>query len=254
MTLPPFDCRNNSQLHVVSISIVIILSVLHFGITQSDFEEKGLFVNLALIASITVTLFILVIIFKKYVGATNIRTSYMYLLLSYVAYLQGEITWFVYESVLGVYPYPSIADIGFFFYYVFTAIFLVSTVRCFSTLTKYDIGHALLIIALISSAYLVLSLESQVVTEDLHYGMPFILASSSVFAFSIIALVKLRNTSLALPWVIIFASMLITTVADIWYYPLENVGEYTYGHIINTLWIASDAVLVYALIVHRRII
>jgi hypothetical protein len=254
MTLPPFDCRSNSQLHVLAISFVIILSAVHFGIIQTDFEGKELFVNIGLIASITATLFVLAMIFRKYVGAKNIRISYMYLLISYVSYLQGELTWFVYESVLGLDPYPSIADVGFFFYYVFTAIFLVSTIRCFSTLTLYDIGHALIIMSIIASVYIVLSIDTEIDTYDLLYGLPFILAASSVFVFSIIALFKLRKTSLALPWIIIFASMVITTVADLWYYPLENIGGYTYDHIINTMWIASDAVLVYALVVHRRII
>jgi len=254
MTMPPFKCSSNSQLHVIAISSVIILTALHFGISHADFEEKPLFINLALIASIGVTLFVLAVIFQKYVGANNIRVSFMYLFLSYVAYLQGEVTWFFYESVLGIYPYPSVADIGFFFYYVFTAIFLISTVRCFGSLTRYDIGNAVLIISIITAMYLVLSIEEGAETFDLLYAIPFILAASSVFAFAITALTKLRKTSIALPWIIIFASMVITTVADIWYYTLENVGIYTYDHIVNTLWIASDAVLVYALIVHRRII
>lgn len=251
---PSSSLQYNQQLHIIAISLVIILSALHFVIIQADFDGKDLFVNLALIASISATLFTLAVIFKRYDGARNIRTAYLYLFISYVAYLQGEITWFGYESILGIYPYPSIADIGFFFYYVFTTIFLISIVRCHTKLTRYDVGHAMIIISIITSVYMVLNIEAEVEQYDLVYALPFILASSSVFAFSITAVMKLRKTSIALPWIIIFVSMLITTIADIWYYNLENLGAYTYDHVINTLWITSDAVLIYALILHRRIL
>jgi len=245
---------SNNQLHIITISFIIVLSSLHFGISQVDFEGKELFINLTLITSISATLFTLTVILRRYEGVRNIRTAYLYLFISYVAYLQGEITWFVFETILGIEPYPSIADVGFFFYFCFTTIFLISIIRCHAKLTKYDIGHAVIIISIITSVYLVLNIEAEVEQYDLLYALSFILAASSAFAFSITAVMKLRKTSIALPWIIIFISMLITTIADIWYYNLENLGAYTYDHIINTLWITSDAVLIYALILHRRIL
>lgn len=248
------DIQCDRKFHAIAIVSILFLSSLHFWITQMDFEEKPLFINLTLITSITVTLFTLIIIFKKYVGAINVRISYLFLFLAYLAYLSGELLWFTYETVLGAYPYPSIADVGFFFYFVFESIFLISIIRCYRDITRYHVGVILLIMSVITAVYLVLMLEGQVESFDTLFGLGFVLAASSVMGFSVIALAKLRGTSIGLAWKIIFVSMLITTVADIWYYTLENVGVYTYDHIMNTLWITSDAVLVYALILHRRVI
>lgn len=248
------DIKCDRRFHAIAIISILFLSTVHFWMTQQDFEQKPLFINLTLITSIIVTLFTLIIIFKKYDGARNIRISYLFLFFAYLAYLAGELLWFVYETILGVYPYPSVADVGFFFYFVFESIFLIATIRCFNRLNKYDVGIVLLIMSIITAVYIVLMLEGDVDAFDTHFGLAFVLAASSVMGFAVIALAKLRRSSIGLAWSIIFVSMLITTVADIWYYTLENVGVYTYDHIMNTLWITSDAVLVYALVLHRRII
>lgn len=246
-----FDGCCNKKLHLLIISVIIALSTTHYIITQLEFEGIELFINFTLMGSISVTLIALGIIYKRYIGARNIRIAFLFLFLSYIAYLSGEVIWFVYETILEIYPYPSLADVGFFFYFVLSTIFLISTIRCYNILTRYDIGAAVLIMSVISSIYLVVSIEAD--TFDIVFGIPFILAASSMFAFSAIALHKLKGSSIRLAWTIIFISMLITTVADIWYYILENVYGYTYDHIVNTLWIISDAVLVYALIIHKRV-
>jgi len=100
--------------------------------------------------------------------------------------------------------------------------------------------------------YLTLSLDAQADPEDILFGFIFLISSATVFGISFIALVKFRLMLFGVTWFIIFASMLITTVADIFYYTVENTGVYTYDHVINTMWIVSDAVLVYALLIHRR--
>jgi hypothetical protein len=248
------DIKCDRRFHVIAISIILFLSVLHFWVTQIDFEEKPLFINLTLISSITMTLFTLVVIFKKYDGARNIRISYLFLFFAYLAYLSGELLWFVYENVLETYPYPGLSDVGFMYYFIFESIFLIATIRCFNTLTRYNIGTVLIIMSIITSVYIVLMIDGETETFDVFFGLAFVLAASSVMGFSVIALTKLRKTSISLAWKLIFISFLITTVADVWYYILENIGVYTYNHIMNTLWITSDMVLVYALILHRRII
>lgn len=245
------DCCNRS-FHVSVFVVIITLFIIHYTITQFDFEYKALFVNLTLISSISITLVMLGIIFKTYVGARNTRISFLFLFVAYIAYLTGELVWFVYESIMGVYPYPSLADIGFFFYFVLSAVFLISIIRCYSNVTRYDVGTVSLVVSIIVSLYLVTSIEAE--TYDLLFGLPFVMGASTVFGFSAIALYKLRGSDLRVVYQIIFVSILLTTVADIWYYILENVGGYDYDHIVNTIWIISDAALVYALLLHKRII
>ena len=240
-------------LYVISILTILSILTIHLIIiTQFEFEQKALFVNLSLISSITITCVFLVDIIRNYQGAKGIVVAFVLLFISYIAYLFGEVLWFVYESVLGVYPYPSVADVGFFFYFVFTALFLISIVRCFRDLTKYDVGVSILITSIVSAVYLALSLETHADPFDITFGAIFIIASSTVFGLSVIAFVKLRLMAFGAAWGLILISAIITTFSDIWYYTLENIGAYTYDHITNTLWIVSDAVLVFALLIHKR--
>jgi len=246
-------CRDSTKfLHIKSFIVIAIIFIVHYLIIQFDFEGRELFVNVTLMASISITIYVLIVMIKNYRGAKGMVTAFAFLLISYIFYLFGEVSWFTYESILDLYPYPSIADVGFFFYFVFTGIFLVSIIRCFKTIQWHDIGIITIIVSVIMGFYLTLSLDAQADPEDILFGFIFLISSATVFGISFIALVKFRLMLFGVTWFIIFASMLITTVADIFYYTVENTGVYTYDHVINTMWIVSDAVLVYALLIHRR--
>jgi len=244
----------NKQLHTVAIILVISIGIIHFGIMQSDFEDLGLFYNISIMISLAVVIVMSAIIYQKYAKQRRLSILFLFLTLAYVSYLFGEIGWFVFENVFFEYPYQTVADIGFFFDFVFTIIFLIAAIRLFSKLTRYDIGAASLVMSVIIAGYLVFSIDAETETYDLLFGLIFIIASSAVFSYSIIAMNTFWPTKVHISWVIIALAFMVSTTADALYYTTENIGVYTYADPSNTLWIVSNALLVYALILHRRVL
>ncbi|MFB5597509.1 MAG: hypothetical protein ACE5RJ_00610 [Nitrosopumilaceae archaeon] len=43
-------------------------------------------------------------------------------------------------------------------------------------------------------------------------------------------------------------------IADVWYYYLEEIEAFTIKDPVNTLWVLSNAIMVYALYKHKKII
>ena len=242
------------KFHVIVIASIIALAGVNHYFTQTDFEQKALFVNISLILSIVATIAILIMIIKHYQGDRALKHSFMFLMFSYIAYLFGELVWFVYETIFGLYPYPSIADVGFLFYFIMSVVFLISIIRRFVSLTIHDIAYAVLVMGIITTTYLFISIGEDSDHFDIMFGLPFVLSSSAMFGFSLIALYKFRKSRVNFVWIILFSSMLVTTIADIWYYTAENLGQYTYEHIMNTMWIVSDALLVYSLLLYRKVL
>ena len=252
MNCPEKYC--NWKFHVFIISIIVIFAVGNHHFTQTDFDEKAVYVNMSLIVSGGITIAILAVITKRYHGDKIVRMSFLFLLFSYIAYLFGEVAWFVFETILGIYPYPSVADVGYLNYFILSVIFVITITRRYATIGIHDVGYVILIISIITTTYLFISLGEESEMYLVILGMPFVLSCSAMFAFSLVALYKLRHTSIGTVWIILFMSMTVTTVADIWYYTAENLGQYTYSHIMNTMWIVSDALLIYALLLYRKVL
>lgn len=243
----------NWKFHVTVISIIIILAGINHIVTQYDFEDKDLYVNISLILSIVAAIIVLTVIVRRYQSQKETKVAFLFLLVAHIAYLFGELSWFVYETVLNLEPYPSsVADVGFLNYFILSDIFLIAIIRRHTKLTIHNVGYAVLLISILTTIYLFVSINDDADYFYVLFGLPFVLSASTMFALSCIALYKFRSTPTYLAWIILFTSFLVTTIADLWYYSAENFGQYTYDHIMNTMWVASLGLLVYGLLMYRK--
>ena len=123
---------------------------------------------------------------------------------------------------------------------------------------KLNIWAQILLAAIptiIVSSYVFFSLnELDVIVFDFVYGLIFVLASSITLSLAVLGGIIFRQNILMTTWILLAFSILLMTIADVWYYHIEIFGMYDYTNPINSLWIASYCFMAYALFKHLKAI
>ena len=193
---------------------------------------------------------------KKY-GFSNIfGKSYFSLGLGMFFLFLGEFTYMYYEYVLDTDPYPSFADIFYFLLYPFLIFHLQKNIRFFKgSIGRWEKALIITIPATIVSSYVFFSLsELREIVFDFTYGLVFVAASSITLSLAVLGVIVFRQNILVTTWILLAASIFLTTIADVWYYHIEIFGMYDYTHPINSLWIAAYCFMAYALFKHLKAI
>lgn len=190
-------------------------------------------------------------------GFSNIfGKSYFALGLGMIFLFLGDFTYMYYEYVLETDPYPSFADIFYFLTYPLLIFHLQKNIRFFKG--KLNIWAQILLAAIptiIVSSYVFFSLnELDVIVFDFVYGLIFVLASSITLSLAVLGGIIFRQNILMTTWILLAFSILLMTIADVWYYHIEIFGMYDYTNPINSLWIASYCFMAYALFKHLKAI
>ncbi len=63
-----------------------------------------------------------------------------------------------------------------------------------------------------------------------------------------------RGGLLGAVWALLLFGVLVFTIADVWHYYLEVVGEHHLLHPVNLFWHISDWIVIYALYKHSKAI
>ncbi len=192
----------------------------------------------------------------RYKGSLVFGKSYLFLGLGFFSLFVAEATYSVYDLVLDIEPYPSIADIFFFAYIPLLIAHLVLNIKFFQPSTKSITKIWVSIITIIITAsYILLSLsEIGEVNFDFYYGSIFVAASSIALALTILGTRIFKEGALGKTWMILLLGILALTFADDWYYYLEISGDYELTHPVNTFWYAGYWIIVYALLKHKKTI
>ena len=197
-----------------------------------------------------------ILIAKRYRGSEVFGKAYFALGLAFLLLFAGDLTWNYIELVLEDDPYPSLADVFYLGLYPLAGIHLILNIKYF----KKDLGIlpkigvpalAILMVAI----FFGFSFED---VEDLDFvfalDMVYVLGSATIFALSILGAAIFRQSVLGTAWLLLAVGIFIFTVADVWYYYLEIQEAYTGNHPVNTVWILSFMITVYALYKHKKII
>jgi hypothetical protein len=190
----------------------------------------------------------------RYKGSHVFGKSYLLLSLGFLSVFLGEITYLVYDLVLGIEPYPSIADIFFFAYSPFLIAHLIINIRFFQPKTKFITKvwvTAIPITIILTYTWFSLS-EISEINFDFYYGVIFVLATSITLAFTILGTKIFKEGILGKSWSILLLGILSLTFADDIYYYLEILGSYDLTHPVNILWYAGYWIVVYALLKHKE--
>ena len=206
---------------------------------------------------------------RKYSGALVYSKAYIMLGVAFLLMFFAEVTYIIYDLILDLDPYPSIADVFFFLFYPLIIVYLIINLRFFAPKISKS-GLALTIgmpiIATISYLYLVISpyLTETALSEfgifeiiedfgsfDFYYGMIFIAAASVTLGLAIHTATIFRGGLIGTAWLILVVGIILNLVGDTWYYYSEVTTGYALTDPVNLCWYSAYLLILYALYKHK---
>ncbi len=251
----PGKISNPLNLYVI-IGILVVGGIIYAVLNTVSEEDAG-----SIAFPLSVSLAAVVAVFAFIVAKQNetgiLRKAYLFLGLGFTSYAIAEILYYLFDLVLGIEAYPSIADIFFFALYPFTMGHLLLNLKFFhtgySTLQKLWIP-AIPVLALVVYVALSLSIPDAELNFDFYYGFIFVAGASVVLSFTILGASIFKQGVLGSVWLLLVVGLMLNAGGDVWYYHLEIFGEYHDSHFVNIMWYVSNLFMIYALIKHRKTI
>lgn len=244
---------NYKFLILIVASAIIFQYALSFVFTE---EDSDLIISIVSLINPLVVAIIGFFLAYRYKGSLVFGKSYLFLGLGFFSLFVAEVVYSVYDLILEIEPYPSIADIFFFAYIPLLIVHLVLNIRFFQpSIKNINKIWVTTIPIVITTAYVALSLfETGEANFDFYYGSIFVAATSIALSLTILGTRIFKEGALGKSWLILLLGVLVLTLADDWYYYLEIVGDYGLTHPVNTLWYAGYWIIAYALLKHKKII
>ncbi|MDH3515398.1 MAG: hypothetical protein OEW86_04240 [Nitrosopumilus sp.] len=193
---------------------------------------------------------------RRYKGSPVFGKTYLALALGFIILFAGDLIYNYYVIVLDEDPYPSIADVFFLVFYLFTGYHLVKNIKYFkknlSVTSKIGIPVLALVMIILFGLFTIETLNEY--PRVFFMGILYVSASAAILSLAIFGVTIFRNSVLGIAWFMLVVGIFFYAVADVWYYYLEEVEEFTITHPVNTLWLISDMFIIYALYKHKKII
>ena len=240
----------------------IIIGIISLGV--------GIFISMNLvseeiaeiIASVfSVSLAGIVALFAFIVSKQNetgiLAKSYFSLGLGFTFYVIAEVIYYSLDSLFGIEPYPSIADIFFFGFYPLLLIHLLYNIKFFQT--KYTLIQKIWIPIIPITALTIYVAMSTSFPEydlnfDFYYGLFFVAGASITLSFTILGALIFKEGALGVVWLLLVIGLMFSTAGDVWYYHLEIFGDYYDAHPVTVVWFIANMFIIYALYKHLKII
>jgi len=233
-------------------------SILYF-IPESESEKYDLIISIVSFVNPLATSIASFVIWRRYGGTLVFGRAYFFLGMAYFMVFSAELTYLIYDLVLNIDPYPSIADVFFFALYPFTLIHLILNIKFFKLKILQTEKKLLFIIPIfIIITYVLSSILSangnaeDYISFDFFYGLIFAIGSGITLSFAILGAKIFREGALGTVWLLLVIGILVNTIGDVWYYHLEIFGEYDLMHPVNIFWYSSYWLMVYALYRHKE--
>ena len=193
---------------------------------------------------------------RRYRGSPVFGKSYFALGIGFILLFVGDLVYNYYSMVLFEDPYPSIADAFFISFYLFAAYHLLKNIKYF----KKDLGWGPKIGVLALSLVMIFgfglfTIETLESDPDVYFmSMAYVVSSAVVLALGLLGAAVFKDSVLGVAWLLLAAGIVGYSTADVWYYYLEEIEEYTLTDPVNTLWIITYSLMIYALIQHKKTI
>ena len=243
--------------HKIILVIIGLVAAYHMVNLASEHSESEFNVIDVIELSLQVTAMITAfVISKMYWPGKIFGKAYFALGISFGMWLAGELIWQIYENILFIEPYPSIADIFYFAFYPFAIYHMLTNLRGFKVkFTKKTISWMTLIPVGILVIYSYAAITEWGGTNfDYYYSLIFIIAASVSTSFAVLGALTFRSSAFAVVWSLLAVGLFLHIFGDIWYYYLEIFGAYTNTHVVNALWQAGWMVIIYSLYKHQKVL
>lgn len=244
------DKLKSSINYKVLAAIAALVLGFHFGVNNYDESDKLVYIfSMSIPVSVSIFSFIVA---RRYSGTLVYAKAYNMLAIAFLLMLFAEVTYFVYEQILELEPYPSIADVFFFVFYPMIIIYFVINIRFFAPkLTTIGIITIVSIPLVATSTYLSLTIED-FGSFDFFYGIIFVAAASTTLGFAIHTAKIFRGGMIGTAWLILVIGITINLIGDVWYYYIEVIESYSLEHPVNLCWYSAYLLILYALYKHKK--
>jgi hypothetical protein len=188
---------------------------------------------------------------RRYSGTLVYSRAYVMLGIAFLLMFFAELTYFVYEQILDLDPYPSIADVFFFAFYPMILAYLIINLKFFAPQISKG-GYAVIlgtpVMATLTYVYLTMS---DFGSFDFYYGIIFIAAASITLGVSIHTAKIFKGGLIGTAWLILLIGIIINVIGDVWYYYIEVIGEYSLADPVNLCWYSAYLMILYSLYKHK---
>ncbi|WP_316504191.1 hypothetical protein [Nitrosopumilus sp.] len=181
--------------------------------------------------------------------------SYLILGVGYFFAFVGEISFVYFVDILGEESSPILSEISFLILYVLILIHLAINIRYFADrLVLYQkVLLGVIPIAMILTYSFLLFDTGNVDDFELPYSLVAISLSSLTVSFAVVGFTLFKQTALMIAWFLLLVGMFAGSVGDIANYYLVAIGDFnSISNYSTTLWITSNAIVIYALYRHQR--
>ena len=244
------NTQNSKFRSIWGIGLVLILlfiSGLYYTNTLVGIEQFSNYISLPIYMIIPGILLILGILAitraKKIVELPKI--SLVFLVLSFSFFLAAEQTWNLYEHVLDIDPYPSIADLFYLGAPIFMFISLLLFLRPFRNhISKKNIAFATAISAtlLIPTVIATYNIGAEDEPFEILVALMYPIVDSLLLVPAIIAILFSVMNKRNFFWIMILAGIIILIAADTIFLFLIIDDSYVDGHPVDVLWVSSYTV------------
>ena len=190
---------------------------------------------------------------KKH-GSSKFAIAFYFLGIGFFSVCIAEILYYYFDLV-GIDPFPSIADLFYILLYPFVMIHLIININFYQEkcTLKSKIGITSFAVLMVLVYSYLSFLYTGIFNIDFFYGLIFVIGAASITSVGIYGVIVVRKIPLGRSWFVLVAGLVVGTMADMWYYGLELVDAYTLDHIVNLFWYASYLIIIYALYKHSKI-
>ena len=232
--------------------VIIGILVIGFHIVVNVLEDSDVLIygfSMIIPASVSVLGFITA---RRYAKTLVYSRAYTMLGVAFLLMFFAEFTYFVYEQILDLEPYPSIADVFFFMFYPMLILYLIINIRFFAPqIPKIGIATIIGTPLFVTLAYIYLTI-SDIGSFDFYYGIIFVAAASTTLGLSIYASSIFKGGLIGTAWLVLVIGILLDVVGDTWYYYIEAIETYTLEEPVNLFWYSSYLLILYALYKHKK--
>jgi hypothetical protein len=203
---------------------------------------------------------------RRYWGSDVFGKTYIALAIAFAFNAAGDALYIYYDWFTEEAPWPSMADVFFLLFYPFAAYHLIKNIKYFRKELSWGpkLGVAAVMVAITSVYAFVYLVDSEtgefdpgiIAGEefDFYFSLVFVAGSSFIFGLAALGAIIFKDSILGKAWLLLAVGIFFFTLADVWYYYLELTGTYAGDSFVNTLWVLSNAAIVYALYKHRKTI
>lgn len=245
----------NKIAFICVISCLVILYSIH-GIVSTEYFTKYISLPLYTIIPGVLIIFSIWALSRADKIQEITKKSLLFLVLAFVSWFTAEQTWNLYEHVLGIDPYPSVAD----FFYISAPILMFISLILFLQPYKNKIKRTDLIFAsslsvLILIPILNVTLETNSETEFFEIAIAVIypIVDTVLLIPAIIAILISVREKKNVFWIMILIGIILFVIADHMFLFLVIYDEYYEGNPIDILWLSSYVIWAFTIynLIHK---